>query len=275
MMKCLIVGCQRSGTTLLREVLSAGSILIFDESWIAAYFHRERFHANQWRSQSWGYDDENTQIWDQRVRNFLKFTYQSYFEKDRKPRHRYWGMKSPGLNMACTIPYLAKLFDHLKFVYLVRDPRDTFASMKGSHQMMNHLPDSFYENSINSPDLVNLSVRPLAYWSLVNQEILMHRRLMPDRFYTLHFEKWIADPTGFTSEVCRFLEIPFHTGMLEPFTRRISQASVVSMRKEDFESGNYVTRATPSGRWQRDLLPEDVDSLMGISGPTAQELGYA
>jgi|SRR3989304_4967729 len=273
-MKCLIVGCQRSGTTLLREVISTGNILIFDENWIASYFYRERFHAHKWRGCGWEYDDEDTKIWDDGVRSFLKYTYQNYFEKIKKPHHLQWGMKSPGLNMACAIPYLAKLIEKLQFVYVVREPRDTFASMKNSKQMLYSLPNNFYGDSINSPDLVALAIRPYEYWGEVNKEILSHREKMPERFYTLWFEKWMDNPVLYTKDICDFLQVPFNTDMLEPFTRKISQASVVSMEKEDFYAGRFVTKASAVGRWRYDLSSEEVDRLMKSSEHSARILGY-
>ncbi len=273
-MRCLIVGCQRSGTTLLRHVLSAGSMLIFDENWIATYLYRERFHANNWRGHGWDYDDEDTIIWDKKAQLFLWDTYHTYFRKLKAPRHVAWGMKSPGFNMACAIPYMAKLFASLKFIYLVRDPRDTFASMERSEKMMNNLPRHFNRDSINSPDLVDLSQRPYEYWAAVNSEIIEHSRNMPDRFYTLRFEEWMEDPVANTRAVCDFLNISFSTSMIEPFTQRISRSSVVSMSKDDYESGNIVIQKTAVDRWKRDLSPEQAKKVIKYSADVAQELGY-
>lgn len=273
-MKCMIVGCQRSGTTLLRHVLNAGSLFMFEESWVAAYLYRERFHANGWRSQGYDYEDENTNIWDEKSKQFLFDTYQSYFLRDKSPRHKVWGMKSPGYNMACSIPYLAKLFVDLKFVYLVRDPRDTFSSMSQSEKMMGNLPRHYYVDSINSPDLVNLSQHPYEYWSDVNREILTHRREMPGRFYTLKFEDWMMDPLANTKLICDFLDLSFDRGMLEPFTRNISQSSVISMSKSDFESGKTTLHKTAVDRWKNDLSFDQVKEVMKYSADISVKFGY-
>lgn len=259
---------------MLRHVLSEGSVFIFDENWIASYLYRERFHANQWRGLGWEFDDEDTDIWDKKAQQFLWDTYHAYFRKVKAPHHVAWGMKSPGFNMACAIPYMAKLFASLKFIYLVRDPRDTFASMERSKKMMNYLPRHFNRDSINSPDLVDLSQRPYEYWADVNREILEHSSSMPDRFYTLRFEEWMEDPLAKTEAVCNFLNISFSTSMLEPFTKRISRSSVVSISKDDFASGNITVQKTAVGRWKRDLTSAQAEKVMRYSEDVAREVGY-
>jgi len=273
-MRCMIVGCQRSGTTLLREILNSGELLVFDENWIAAYLYRERFHAFQWRSQGYAYDDDDTRIWDMRARQFLKYTYQSYFERERKPSQTGWGMKSPGLNMAYAIPFLAGLFKELKFIYMVRDPRDTYASMKNSEKMMNYLPGNFYQDSINSPDLVDLYLNPFSYWASVQREILKHREEMPERFHTIYFERLMESPLDCLEALCNFLQINFKEEMLEPFTRKISNSSVISMDRQDYLRGNFVLKRTAVGRWIRDLTPEEANQIVKHSRIEAEKLGY-
>src|SRR5262249_30994411 len=147
--KVAILGCQRSGTTLLKEVLHAGQIFMMDENWSLAYLHRERWHASGvWSSVSNGAYEQR--LWDESVKAFTMLTYEGYYASKRDQRHLSWGVKAPGVNMARTAEYLASLFPELRFVILTRDPRDVFASMKASPRMLHNLPRDFYSGPINS-----------------------------------------------------------------------------------------------------------------------------
>src|SRR3990172_6568376 len=147
--KAAILGCQRSGTTLLKEILNAGQIFMMEENWIWAYLNRERWHAcGVWQDSNIPSPEQS--LWDQSVKAFTKVAYEQYFTAKKSDHHQYWGVKAPGLNMAKTVGYLESLFPELRFVIVVRDPRDVFASMKSSPRMLDYLPADFYSSPTNS-----------------------------------------------------------------------------------------------------------------------------
>jgi hypothetical protein len=272
--KVAVLGCQRSGTTLLREILNTGQILMFEENWVWSYFCRERWHAGGvWHSDPT--TDSNEQIiWDNAVRIFATQTYEKYFDLKREDCHKYWGVKAPGLNMAKTARYLEKIFPDLRFVIVVRDPRDTLVSMRASPKMMGNLPDDFYGSSINSPDLVEIFFTPHGYWGRVYATLGQMVESVGSKCHTIRYEEMLDKPVDTIRGVCAFLGVQFATAMIEPFTRKISNASVISMAHEDYLAGHFRVSQRAAGRWKKELSRADYEKLVYESGKVAKAWGY-
>lgn len=269
----VILGCQRTGTTLLREILHTGNIFTFEENWIWSYFARERWHAiGEWDS-SPNISDRRI-LWDKNVKSFAQGTFGELFIRDREPRHKYWGIKAPGLNMAKTAPYLAELFETTKFIILTRDPRDTFSSMKKSPQMTGYIPSDFYNSTINSPDLVEIYLRPYEYWARTYTALHEFQCRAPERTHLLKYEDLIENPVESVKSVCDFLEMPLTDELFEPFTRKISNASVISMSREDYLNKNFRTSDSAIGNWENHLSPDDVSALCDSCAEVAKKFGY-
>lgn len=269
-----ILGCQRSGTTLLREILHAGNIWMYEENWIWSYFARERWHAvGSWHNSS-GNPSPQQVNWDKSVKAFVENSFEQMFLKNKDRRHKYWGIKAPGLNMAKTVPYLHNLFSNVKFIVLVRDPRDTFASMKKSPQMMNYLPNDFYDSPVNSPDLVEIYHEPYKYWARVYSQLGIVSEELKEKVLVVKYEDMLDMPKETIEKVCEFLNIDFVDQMIEPFCRNISNASVVSMSYSDYHAKNFVVKSRAVGRWQKELSDEELNRLMDESREIAINYGY-
>ncbi len=270
----VILGCQRSGTTLLREILNTGSIHMIEENWILAYFQRERWHANGLWHRPSSDDTLEQQEWDTAVRQFVESTYGRHFARNRKERHIGWGTKAPGLNMARSIPYVSKIFPSVRYVIMTRDPRDVLASMKASPGMVGNLPSNFAEGCINSPDLVEIYHDLYAYWGRVYSALEVACSTVPTNFLTLRYEEMMTHPSDAVQAVCQFLSIPFSPSLVEPFCRKISNASVVSMNHDDYERGDFVIAQSAVGRWKKDLSRQDLDRLIDAGADVASRWGY-
>jgi len=272
--RAIILGCQRTGTTLLSSILNAGQIFMLEENWIWSYFFRERWHAGGvWHSPANEVSQEQ-KIWDDSVQEFAANTFEEYFRIKKLSRHSFWGVKAPGLNMARTIPYFASIFHDLKFVIIVRDPRDTFVSMRESTKMLNNLPEDFYSNSTNSPDLVELYYGPYSYWGKVYAALDEFCTTRPERSIVISYEKMLERPAKTVRDLCEFLEINFGKTMIEPFCRNISNASVVSMSYEDYNNEKYVISKSPIGRWEKELDTAEYIQIKEQSGEVAKKWSY-
>jgi hypothetical protein len=272
--KVAILGCQRSGTTLMREIMNAGETFMLEENWIWSYFQRERWHAGGvWHQPGMDVSPEQM-IWDEAVKHFIAKTYEIYFSQKKNDRHTGWGVKAPGVNMARAATYLAGLFPELRFIVMSRDPRDVLTSMRKSPKMMNNLPSDFTVTATNSPDLVEIYFRPYAYWGLVYSALDGLMKSFPDRCHYVRYEEMAADPLAAVTKVCEFLGISFRTELLEPFCRNISNSSVVSMEYEDYLAGRFVTVRSSVGRWKNRLNDDDLMQLTKESGSVAERWGY-
>lgn len=270
-----ILGCQRSGTTLLREILNTGAIHMIEENWILAYFQRERWHSNGVWHRPTSEETLDQQEWDAAVRQFVESTYGRHFARNREARHIGWGTKAPGLNMARCVPYVSRIFPSVRYVILTRDPRDVLASMKASPRMVGNLPSNFAESCINSPDLVEIYHDLYAYWGRVYSALEEARSAAHPNFLTLRYEEMMVHPSHAVQTVCQFLCIPFSPSLVEPFCRKISNASVVSMNHDDYERGDFVVAQSAVGRWKKDLTAEDVNRLTESNAAVASRWGYA
>lgn len=272
--KVAILGCQRSGTTLMREIMNAGEIFMLEENWIWSYFQRERWHAGGvWHQPGMDVSAEQL-IWDEAVKYFIIKTYEKYFSQKKNDRHTGWGVKAPGLNMARASTYMAELFPKLRFIVVSRDPRDVLTSMRKSPKMMDNLPSDFTVTATNSPDLVEIFFRPHAYWGLVYSALEPLMKTLPDRCHCVRYEEMVADPLASIMKVCEFLGIAFRNELLEPFCRNISNSSVVSMEYEDYLAGKFVTVRSSVGRWKKQLNDDDLIQLTKESGSIAERWGY-
>jgi hypothetical protein len=272
--KVVILGCQRSATTLLHQILNTGEIFMMEENWILSYFQRERWHAGGVWHQPVETDFDEQLIWDRAVKGFVKNTYEIYYSSKRINRHNKWGIKAPGLNMARTAVYLAKLFPEVHFIITVRHPFDVFSSMLKSPKMMNNLPADFTQGPTNSPDLVEIFYRPHAYWGLVYSALDTLIKTNPNRCHIVQYEEMINDPLTIIKGVCEFLNIIFNTKLLEPFCRNISNSSVVSMRYNDYLAGKFVTVESSVGRWKNHLKENDILLIKHECAEVAKRWGY-
>lgn len=272
--KTIILGCQRSGTTLLKEILDNSQLYMFEENWILPYFYRERWHACGVWHRADDIDTKEQAIWDGAVREFIEKSYGVYFSKNRKPCHDFWGAKAPGLNMAKSTEFMESLFPELKFVIIIRDPRDTFSSMQKSAGMISNIPEDFYKDAVNSPDLVELSMLPHSYWGAVYSQLDKLVESSPLKCHIIRYEELLEDPVRIIQELCSFIDVSFSVNMLEPFCKKISNASIVSMSYEDYLSGNYTISKSAVGRWKKDLSNHDCEEIIKYNRKIAKKWGY-
>jgi Sulfotransferase family len=115
-----IVGCQRSGTTLVRLILDAHpNISCGPETRFLAAL--AQITGSEWhRMQRYGFPKE---YWHEKVAEFFESIHRDYAERRGKTR---WADKSP--LYALSIDYLHELFPDCHVVHVIRDGRDVVAS---------------------------------------------------------------------------------------------------------------------------------------------------
>ncbi len=111
-----IVGCPRSGTTLLRRIVdSHPSISCGPETRILWGFRT--MEENNWDSLV-GFGLSRHQ-WHANVRDFFETLHRNYAEQQHKPR---WADKSP--DYALMLDYIDELYPECQIIHIVRNPRD-------------------------------------------------------------------------------------------------------------------------------------------------------
>jgi len=268
-----IVGCSRSGTTMLRLMLDSHPALsIPGESAFIRYLwinRRDYGTGDRFRSDRllddiltnahfmrWGVSPQHVR---NRVSRLLSPTFadiiaapfEAYAEMNGKVR---WGDKTPVYVLS--ISALAHLFPTARFVHLIRDGRD----VASSHLSIPMLDGGIWEASLLWRDWVSSGIRS-------------GRRLPSGHYIEIRYEDLVSDTDRQLRDLCSFLDLDFDRTMLSyhmdadkrlqtrpdwvEFHRNISQPPISSTRD-----------------WRREMPREDVRVFESVAGELLKTLGY-
>jgi hypothetical protein len=269
----MVVGCPRSGTTMLQLMLHAHArIAIPPETrfMLAAYRDRRRFGdlavvANRRALARWIVDREETRFCDlgldaeetvERIAagpgtlgSALGSIFRGYAARFGKPR---WGDKRPAY--LHNIDILLRLFPDAQFINIVRDGRDCVASLK---EMSWHRKDIY---------------ATIAAWArAVDDARRAARRLGPQQWHEVRYEDLVSDPHGRLAEMCAYLGEDYDPAMAEP-------SAVAEVAVPSFKTWHALTHApVTTGRvqsWPARLTPEEIALCEAALGSRLVAGGY-
>ncbi|MFD7711984.1 sulfotransferase family protein [Streptomyces sp. NPDC059785] len=269
-----VLGCPRSGTTLLQLMLHAHPRIAMPPETrfvLPAYAGRLDFgdlreRANRAGLAEWITGREASRFHElgvdagQVVRRItdgpptlgsaLGTVLRSYAEAHGKVR---WGDKRPAY--ALHVREMLRLFPDAQFIHLVRDGRDCVASLLG----MDWWHRGFHE--------------AVATWAQVADTTRAHaRRLGPGTWHELRFEDLLADPEKELRGVCGFLGEEYAPQMSEP--HRVA-ASAVPARKTWHWRTHGALDASRAGSWATRLTPAQIALCDDVLGRRLTSYGYA
>jgi hypothetical protein len=248
-----IGGQPRSGTTLVRVLLNRHSnIACGPESKFAQHPSFVSWHdqfAAQWSEQFARYGLGSQEV-DRAVAALVDNLFTRYQVREGKQR---WAEKTP--TNILRIDYLFRLFPHAQFIHIIRDPRDTYCSIrerarKGKHKWDKKTPR-----------------RSAQEW---RDTILagMPWRAVPERYQEVRYEHLARSPEPVLRDLMRFLGEPWDPRMLDP---EADNAEVRSARAR-LQRGPVFT--TSIGRWHTDLKPDEIADIEDVAGDLMVDLGY-
>ncbi|NUR67573.1 MAG: sulfotransferase [Streptomyces sp.] len=268
-----VLGCPRSGTTLLQLMLHAHPRIALPPETrfvLPAYEQRlgfgdlrdagNRAGLAQWitgrketRFHELGLDAkavaERIAAGPPTLGSALGITLKAYAERHGKAR---WGDKRPAY--ALHVEQILRLFPDAQFVHLVRDGRDCVASLLG----MPWWHRGFHE--------------AVATWAQVMDTTRGHaRRLGPDSWHELRFEDLVADPEPQLRSLCGYLGEEYDPRMAEP--RRLASQAVPA-RKTWHSRTHGALDATRAGSWQLRLTPDQIRLCEAAFGDRLVRNGY-
>jgi hypothetical protein len=212
-----IVGCPRSGTTLLQLMLHAHPrIAIPPETrfLMAAYADRKRFgdlgsEPNRRRLAEWIVDGkfafrdlglDRQAVVDEiaagppTLGSAIGIVFRAYARRFGKPR---WGDKRPAYLL--NLDVVLDLFPDAQIVHIIRDGRDCVASL---------IEAPWHRGGIH---------QAIAGWNAgMDGARRAARRLGPDTYYELYYEQLVAHPTIELEKLCGFLGEEFAPAMASP-----------------------------------------------------------
>jgi Sulfotransferase family len=266
-----IVGAPRSGTTLLRFMLSSHSgIYIPPESDFIPRLFLGRPHTPLSRDEAarklqvilsnrrffreWNADPLDPKTFVAALPEltpavFLHSLYSAYAAQYDAVR---WGDKSPIYTNHMGL--LADIFPDAQFIHLIRDGRDAALSVLDAY------PDRFY---------VDAYFAARSWRQRVQSAREAGTTLGPERYLELRYEELTIDPEGVLSNLCHWLDEPFEPAMCEPH-----KLGRQLLRPRGRHAPVRQPPRPNSGRWRHRMVGADQRLFQAVAGDLLGELGY-
>jgi hypothetical protein len=269
-----VVGCGRSGTTLLRLMLDAHPELAIPGEThflITLWDQRSRFESNgrldaealvrrAMSSHQFRYWETPEDAVLRRVAalppdaafaDAIGCMYMAYADEHGKRR---WGDKTP--QYVRSMPLLSDIFQGSRFVHVIRDGRDVALSY------------------------LSLRWGPPNVWraaQIWRQDVSAGRRagaaLGSGRYHEVRYERLVAEPEATLREVCSFLGLAFDAAMLE--YHRAGDERLASRPDRASHHGSSTMPVTQGLRdWRTQMPAGQVRAFESVAGPLLMELGY-
>lgn len=283
----VVVGCPRSGTSLLAVMLDSHPDLAVPPETafigLVAGLHgtpetvrqgffdivtADRITVSNWSD--FGLDKDALRRRLELIEPFtvsagLRAFYAMYAKGEGKPR---CGEKTPGY--VFLLPEIAALLPEAHFIHVIRDPGDTALSWRKTW-------------FAPSQDLRVLG----EHW---RKHVEAGRRAatLVRRYLEIRFEDLVRRPEETLKRVCAFAALPWHPAMLDYRARGAARLERLQGRQHargpmiEREQRTRIhanlTRAPDAERlgvWRREMSADERRALEDAAGPLARELGYA
>lgn len=269
-----IIGVHRSGTTLLRFILSSHpNIYIPPESdFIPKFFLKDpsrvlqadevkRMLAEIFTSyrfvKEWKFSQpEPLSFFDAMPyptpRGFLTHLYSLYAVQYQSIR---WGDKTP--IYTSYVDLLHQIFPDALFIHILRDPRDAAVSLLEKYQSREFHVDTYFAAR-------NWTRR-------VGKAISDGRSLPSNQYLEVRYENLVTEPEQVIQSLCIFLDEKFDPRMLHP-----ERAAKIQIPTDShfFANVRNPINSGSIGRWKTDLSPADIRLFQEIAGKLMVDLGY-
>lgn len=302
----VIIGCPRSGTSLLFTLLNKSSHLwsLYREAndvWTRFY----KFSHKEFIDDVLCESDLNSEAKKYLLNEFHKHSLNNYYigylvreylVKDKLLNNFMWPIAQMSLlykllfkseynliektpKNCFRIPFINKLFDNCKFIFLKRDGKTNINSLIEGwrHPKIKYLRPEFgdldlnitgysgqYWNFVFPPNWRNYTDKPLEevcafQWLSSNKAVLEGLKTVDaNKVFTISYEELTRDTYETIKKICEFIHIPFSKNLKE-----------ISM---DPPAVNFVTKPHKE-KWKNNI--ELIEKTYPIIEPMMKELGYS
>jgi hypothetical protein len=273
-----IVGCARSGTTLLQRIVAAHPQIAITPSmhWISGYFRKRKvsrpedpvtpelvsglledrkFDRFQIRRQDLeGLFGSGAPIPYSR---FLAGIFELYGEARGKPL--VGNKTAPYVRR---LPALHALWPRARFVHLIRDGRDVCLSVRNWTKAESTAGRyaTWIEDAVTTTAL---------WWK---RKVLLGREagsaLGPNLYHEIRYEELVSEPARECANLCSFLDLPYDEAMLRFDEHREGVDPDLELAHPSFP----ITRGLRD--WRSQMPAEEVERFEAAAGDLLDELGY-
>lgn len=282
-----IVGCPRSGTTLLRHILSAHSQLVItsEQLWIPAWYEKRvgltpdgmvtpdlihelltnHKYARKFSKFRLGSEKLESLIGGERPVPYSSFVTSIFDMYGKAQGKKLVGNKSPDL--VRRLGTLHELWPRTRFIHLIRDGRDVTLSLMNWPKIVNKKPGTFTtweEDPVSTAAL---------WWELnVRRGRDSRQHLGPDLYKEVRYESLVTDTERECKSLCRFLDLEYEGTMLHWNEQGEPNKELGSLRKD--ASGKNMPTTPGLRNWRIQMPPEDVERFEATAGALLDTLGY-
>jgi hypothetical protein len=255
-----ILGCPRSGTTLLQQSLNRHTGIVIPPE--TKFFSEFLGHAKscQLRHLARLNGDlqvdlslpRNTPIGHCNARTFYESMATLYLSRQNKPDVRWFGEKTPEHTLH--ISQIRRIFPEAKLIVIYRDGRDVALSMTKVPWMV--------------PDVYVCFV----VWLYFYRAIVRLRRQCRSNVCWLQYEAFVSHPERELSRLCDFLGLPY-----EPSTALgWGNTSGVPSREYSWKADSFHRIHTDRVHaWKEELTAKEIAILERLGASPLRSLGYS
>jgi hypothetical protein len=249
-----VLGCPRSGTTLLSSLLKDTDYGAPVEShFIIKYFEKLSFYgdlddkanfsrllqdiSNERAVRQWGVDIHPDELYEEITDRSYKNVVDKIFAiRSQKVGHKFWGDKTPSYILEFDKIYY--LFPNAKYIYIVRDGRDVALSLLQKKWG----PNNIYETA--------------KYWMKCNRKNELLELLMKDnRVLKVKYEELLVNPVRVIADIYSYLGVGFSSRYIEELASNINRSNF--------------------DKWKINMTAHDVQMFEIISADTLKMHGYS
>jgi hypothetical protein len=279
-----VIGNPRSGTTLLRLLLTCNNELVVPpEGAFVVGLQREfgsfrgaRDDLPEFVIRLLAYPTMDTWCFDPRqlldylvsaepqcYRDLCCAVYRAYGEGQGKSV-RYWGDKNN--SYIRHIDSISRLFPTSRFIHIVRDGRDVACSYRA-------LRDT---NGRHAPRLPTSIYSAARHWRDNLSEINRHLQgLDSTRTLEMRYEDLLADPESTLQGICSYLNVSYDDRMLQFHKVNLKKG----LEPTEFLNWKQLTTSPLSnesaGRWRKEMFDEDIYLFQLVAREALERFGYA
>ena len=274
-----LVGCPRSGTTLLQRLVDAHPqiAITHEQCWVARYFknrtgltpeglvtpglsasllEEKRFHKLRVSR-----DELERLLEPGKPVSYASFVTELFDHYGKAKGKILVGDKCP--SYLRELPTLHALWPKAKFVHLIRDGRDVCLSICNWNK-----PDRITVRLVHGAE-DNVSTAAFYWQWFVKAGRQAGNSLGPELYYELRYEDLVASPEEECAKLCAFLGVPYEDAMLRFHEGRTRRDAGLDSK------GQWLPVTSGLRDWRSDMRPQDVERFEAAAGGLLDELGYS